>query len=85
MAIVPAIGPTISSVSPPKISIGRRYGRRAKNQGSRSSHARAASITTPRACPTVIRKKVRSREVPRLRATSSWTGSADRRLAATGR
>jgi hypothetical protein len=39
----------------------------------------------PRAWPSVIRQNTRSREVPRLRATSSWPGSADRRLAATGR
>ena len=39
----------------------------------------------PRAWPSVIRTNVRTRPEPRLRATSSWPGSAPRRLAATGR
>ena len=37
------------------------------------------------AWPTVTRQKTFSRLAPRLRATSSWAGSALRRLAATGR
>ncbi len=38
-----------------------------------------------RACPTVTVQNVLIRPSPRLRATSSWAGSAPRRLAATGR
>ena len=39
----------------------------------------------PRAWATVTRRKVATRPSPRLRAVSSWPGSALRRLAATGR
>ncbi len=39
----------------------------------------------PRAWARVMRKNVRTGPTPRLRATSSWPGSAARRLAATGK
>ena len=38
-----------------------------------------------RACPRVTRKKVATLPTPKLRAISSWPGSAPRRLAATVR
>ena len=50
-----------------------------------SATSRQPPRIAPRAWRTVIRKKVLTRPVPRLRATSSWPGSAARKLAAAGR
>ena len=50
-----------------------------------SATSRQPPRIAPRAWRTVIRMKVLTRPVPRLRATSSWPGSAARKLAAAGR
>ena len=47
--------------------------------------SRQPPAMAPLAWPSVIRTKVLTRPEPRLRATSSWPGSALRKLAATGR
>ena len=78
--------PTVNSVYASVVSVRKPRISKAPNSARQT---RPTSTAPPRmasrACPTVTFQNVRRRPSPRLRATSSWAGSALRRFAATGR
>ena len=84
-----AVGTPVGNPRLLKISVVKVRKPSISNAPYSASRTSATSRQPPRmalrAWPSVIRTNVRTRLTPRLRATSSWPGSALRRLAATGR
>ncbi len=80
------LNPTVNSVYASVVRVRKPRISNAPNSARQTSPTRTEPPRmASRAWPTVTFQKVATRPSPRLRATSSWAGSALRMFAATGR